>query len=81
MYKNLEFKAGKVLVSIVCLMFKWYITENFSLKILKIVVLIYGFLPPLHEPKLDIESVTMNHALNLKQADVEQDQCFYSLLI
>ena len=35
-------------------MFKWYMTENFSLKVLRIVVLVYGFLLYILYQKVDI---------------------------
>ena len=41
-YKNLEFKAGEGSCSEEHLTLKWYMTENFSLKVLNIAVLIYG---------------------------------------
>ena len=39
-----KFQAGKGSYLKEHLMFKWYMTENFILKVLKIAVLIYGFL-------------------------------------
>ena len=42
-YKNLEFQVGGSYLK-EHLMFNWYMTEKFSLKVLKIAVLIYGFL-------------------------------------
>ena len=43
-HKNLEFQVREGSYLKEHLMFKVYITENFSLKVLKIAVLIYGFL-------------------------------------
>ena len=43
-YKNLDFRLREGSSLKKHLMFKWYMTEDFSLKVLKIVVLIYGFL-------------------------------------
>ena len=43
-YKNLEFQAGEGSCLKEHLMFKWYMNKNFSLKVLKIVVVMYRFI-------------------------------------
>ena len=43
-YKNLEFQAGEGSCWKEHVMFEWYMTENFSLRVLNIAVLVYGLL-------------------------------------